>query len=157
MNNKKECLYEKILVPLDGSNLAECVLEHVREIATRCSAEVDLLFVVESISGSAGVTYAKAVEGQEKVKTWGKNYLDKVEQNLEREGVDAKSVVLERSPAEVIVDYARKNKVDLIIMSTHGRSGAARWAMGSVADKVLRSATVPVFIVTPLECRVARG
>lgn len=150
-------MYKKILVPLDGSNLAECALGHARGIATGCGVpEVDLLFVVEEIPATAGVTYSKSIEGQGKLKAWGKNYLAKVEKSLVGEGIAARSIVLEGKPAEVILDYARKNKVDLIIMATHGRSGPARWALGSVADKVLRYSTVPVFIVTPGECKVAR-
>ncbi len=150
-------MYKKILVPLDGSKLAECVLGHVRGIATGCSVpEVDLLFVVEPISGTAGVTYFASVEGQKKLIAWGKNYLAKVGKSLVGEGIAARGIVLEGKPAEVILDYAGKNKIDLIMMATHGRSGPARWALGSVTDKVVRLSTVPVFIVTPGECLVAR-
>ena len=70
-------------------------------------------------------------------------------------GVTTKSVTIEGKPAEAIVDYAEKNGIDLIVMSTHGRSGPSRWALGSVADKVIRSSTVAVLICVPEGCRIS--
>ena len=100
------------------------------------------------------MTYAKSVEGQEKLRAWGKNYLAQVGRDLKREGISVRNTVLEGKPAEVILDYAVKQGVDLIIMATHGRSGPARWAFGSVADRVLRHSKVPVISVTPEGCRI---
>ena len=145
-------MYNKILVPLDGSKTAECALEHVETIATGCNVpEVILLFVVESIP--AGL-YQSTAEGKEKMMAWGKESLAKIEKSLMTDGVAAKSIVLEGKPAETIIDYAAKNDVDLIIMSTHGRSGPSRWAFGSVAEKVIRTSTVPILIAAPKGCRM---
>jgi len=84
----------------------------------------------------------------------GKNSLAKIERELVADGVAAKSITLEGKPAETIIDYAAKNDIDLIIMSTHGRSGPSRWAFGSVADRVIRSSIVPVLIAVPKGCRL---
>ena len=83
------------------------------------------------------------------------NYLAEVVADLKKEGIDAKSVLLMAPEVdEEILTYAAKNEIDLIIMSTHGRSGVSRWAFGSVADRVVRNSTVPVLMASPAGCRV---
>jgi len=144
-------MYNKILVPLDGSKTAECALEHVQTIARGCSVpEVILLFVAEPVP--AGL-YQSSAEGNEKLMAWGKEFLAKIEKSLLTDGVTTRSILLEGKPAETILDYAVKSDIDLIIMSTHGRSGPSRWAFGSVADRVIRHSTVPVLIAVPKGCR----
>ena len=146
-------MYSKILVPLDGSRTAECALDHARTIATCCKVrEVDLLFVAEPVSPGL---YQTSAEGKEKLMTWGKDYLSKIEKSLIADGIAAKSIVVEGKPADTLVDYAAQNDIDLIIMSTHGRSGPSRCAFGSVAEKLIRSSTVPVLIAAPEGCRVS--
>jgi nucleotide-binding universal stress UspA family protein len=146
-------MYNKILVPLDGSKTAECCLGHVVDIAKGCNIpEVILLFVVEP--APAGL-YQSSAEVREKLRDWSKTYLAGVEKSLTKDGVTAKSVIVEGKAAETIVDYAEKNGIDLIIMSTHGRSGPSRWALGSVADKVIRSSTIAVLIAVPKGCRLS--
>ena len=144
-------MYKKILVPLDGSELAECVLEHVKDIARGCdTSEVALLFVAEPAPSGL---YQSSAEVKEKLLSWGKKALARAEKILTAGDVKVKSHVLEGKAAETIVDYAVQNDIDLIIMATHGRSGPSRWALGSVAEKVTRSSTVPVLIAPPQECR----
>ena len=146
-------MYRKILVSLDGSKMSECALEHVRAIATGSNVtKVDLLFVAEPVSPGL---YQSSEESKEKLMTWGKDYLAKIERSLLNDGVKAKSIILEGRPAETIVDYAEKNNIDVIIMSTHGRSGISRWAFGSVAGKVISTSTVPVLIAVPKGCRIS--
>lgn len=146
-------MYKKILVPLDGSKLGECVLEHVKTVANGCNVpEVQLLFVAEPFASGL---YQSAAEGKEKLTAWGKDYLGKIEKRLSADGITAQSIVIEGKPAESITDYAEKNNIDLIIMSTHGRSGPSRWAFGSIADKVIHSSRTPVLIVVPKECRIS--
>jgi len=158
-------MYTKILVPLDGSGLAECVFEHVKEIAKGCeAAEVDLLYVVppfaayfEENSATADVRLTEIDVrkfGTLNYEKWGREYLDGVAKSFAKDGIAAKSVVLRGGPADVILDYIRDNAFDLVIMSTHGRSGPARWTLGSVADRVLRQSVAPVMIVRPQECQV---
>ena len=146
-------MYKRILVPLDGSEMGECSLEHVKAIAKGCSvSEVDLLFVAEPVSSGL---YQSAAEVKEKLVAFGKDYFAKIEALLIAVGIATRSIILEGKAAETIVDYAVKNDVDLIIISTHGRSGPSRWAFGSVADKVVRSSVFPVLISVPKGCRIA--
>jgi nucleotide-binding universal stress UspA family protein len=160
-------VYKKILVPLDGSGLAECVFEHVIEVAKGCeAAEVDLIYVVAPFV-SANSTEVQATDmsaypsgdyksfGAERYEKWGKEYLDGIAKSFNKEGLPSKSIVLRGVPADVILNYVKDNAVDLVIMATHGRSGPARWTLGSVADRVLRQSVAPVMIVRPQECQVA--
>jgi nucleotide-binding universal stress UspA family protein len=150
-------MYRKILVPLDGSKLAECALEHAKEIARGCGVtEIDLLTVVkrnqwweDSLEDPVAI---EKIEEDEKEHL--QNYLEGIKQELQREGFNVKSVLPENNEAEQILTYARNNGVDLIVMSTHGRSGISRWAFGSVADKVTRASTVPVMVISPPGCRI---
>jgi nucleotide-binding universal stress UspA family protein len=81
-------------------------------------------------------------------------YLDKVAGKFKKKDLKVKTEVLAGQPAEEIVAYADRVKADLIAISTHGRSGPSRWAFGSVADKVLRTARIPVLMITPAGCRL---
>lgn len=145
-------MYNKILVPLDGSKTAECPFGHVIDIARGCNIpEIDLLFVVEPTP--AGL-YQSRQEDHDKLMVWGKDYLAGTVKRLADDGVMAKPVIIDGKPAEMILEYAAKNGIGLIIMSTHGHSGPSRWAFGSVTDKVVRSANAPVLVVAPEGCRV---
>ncbi|MFH1638866.1 MAG: universal stress protein [Chloroflexota bacterium] len=153
-------MYNKILVPMDGSELAECSLEHVREIAKGChTSEVILLAVVEQVTGP-GYTWGAVASGEQmaaeakKVQAKAAEYLKGVARELTKDGLGVQTRIVAGMPAEAILDFAKKNDVALIIMSTHGRSGIARWAMGSVADRVLRNSSIPVMVVSPKGSRV---
>jgi len=151
-------MYKKILAPLDGSKFSECSLEHIKTIATGCQVpEVVLLMVIELPRQplERGEEWPREVE--ERGRSWAKDYLAKVANGLKKEGIAAKTVVVTGWPADEILDYADKNKVDLIIMSTHGRSGVTRWVFGSVADRVLRHAKAPVLMVSPPGCRTGKS
>jgi nucleotide-binding universal stress UspA family protein len=154
-------MYTKILAPLDGSKLAECTIEHVKEIAKGCSIpEVIFLSVVDFSRNlwwvsEDGVMDARVLEQVEKADLeHADEYLTKVVADAKKAGLEAKGVVLEGSPADAIIDYAGKNGVDLIVMSTHGRSGVTRFALGSVTDKIVRTVSAPVMVISPAECRV---
>jgi nucleotide-binding universal stress UspA family protein len=158
-------MYKKILAPLDGSELAECALEHVKAIATGCNVpEVILLRVVEPISSfdiaelaAANTKLATQVEQvvEKEQITQAKQYIDKKADKLKKEGVAATGNIISGKAPDEILNYAEKNQVDLIVMSTHGRSGISRWAFGSVADRISHYSTIPVLIVSPHGCRVA--
>jgi nucleotide-binding universal stress UspA family protein len=83
------------------------------------------------------------------------DYLKKTASKLAAEGIPAVWTILHGGIAEAILEYAGKNKIDLVIMSTHGLSGVSRWAMGSVAYRVARQVTVPIMLVAPPDCRIA--
>ncbi len=146
-------MYERILVPLDGSGLAEKALNHAKTLATACgSSTIDLVFVVEPLHSAEARVYGQDYEEivsqyTKKTEAWGKEYLGKVSKSLVESGIKTKSIVLVGNPAEMILDYSAKSSVDLIVMSTHGRSGLTRWAMGSVAERVKSGSTVPVLMV----------
>jgi nucleotide-binding universal stress UspA family protein len=158
-------MYQKIMVPLDGSELAECVLPHVEAIGRGCQVEeVVFLSVVEPVylpvgTLSDGVDVFTEVEaermrkGAEAVsKSEAENYLAKVVSRVKLDKVKVQTQVINGNAAESLADYATSNNVDLIIIATHGRSGVSRWVWGSVADRVLRSACVPVLMVRGPGC-----
>ena len=145
-------MYSKILVPLDGSELSESVLGHVIAVAKGCrEPEVVLTRVRYPLDKSVEDTLdAKiAAELDEVYQEEAVNYLDKVAADLRNQGLVVSTVVLSGNPAEEILKYVRENGVDLIIMSTHGRSGVSRLFFGSVADKIVRHSEVPVLIKPP--------
>ncbi|MBN1862453.1 MAG: universal stress protein [Dehalococcoidales bacterium] len=155
-----------ILVPLDGSELAEEVLPHVAALAKQrgvAPLEVVLLGVYEPVAalgyyppsarfetpgGAVHVMprdYARGESARLKIIT--EQYLNKVARRLNDTGLKVRIEALAGAPAEVIVDYANDHPFNLIVMSTHARSGLSRWAYGSVAARVLRGVTSPVFLV----------
>ncbi|MBI4296170.1 MAG: universal stress protein [Chloroflexi bacterium] len=153
-------MYNRIVVPLDGSELAECVLPHVDTIASGCGVrEVTLVRVVPPVT----LAPSDAMEGvylnekqlrqiEESMKNAAKTYLTETESKLKWPNVKLRSEVLEGPVADTLTDYANQNKPDLIIIATHGRGGISRWVYGSVADRILRSVCVPVLMVRAPGC-----
>jgi len=162
-------MYNKILAPLDSSELSECAVAHIKAIAGGCHVpEVILLNVVEPsiipfsdtiVSPEAIEQSKQFLENERQSQLTTEQYLNKVANSLSKDCVTVQTVVIPakagQGVADIILDYADNNNVDLIIISTHGRSGITRWAMGSVADKVVRHAKVPVLTVAPAGCRVS--
>ena len=149
-------MYEKIMVPLDGSELAECVLPHVEGLIKGCHvSNVVFVRVVEPITAPVGIgnVYIGREESRERESTRKsavKDYLDYLNQivdGLKHEGTELHSEVLVGRVADSLADYTEKNDIDLILIATHGRSGVTRWVRGSVADKILRYSNVPVLMV----------
>jgi nucleotide-binding universal stress UspA family protein len=151
-------MYNKILVPLDGSELAECVLPHLSTIAGGCGLQdVVLLRVVKPFTPVAsylgdGVSMVDVAGINEDAMKAAKSYLGQLAEKLVFPGVKVRWEVLTGNEADGIAGYAKDNQVDLIIIATHGRSGVSRWVMGSVADRVMRSACVPVLMVRAPGC-----
>lgn len=151
-------MYRNILVPLDGSELAESVLPHVEAIAKGCRVkEVDLLKVIPHLTTSYMLRDQKYVEkieeaviGKERADT--DTYLDKIRKGLEAKGLKVRTSVHVGDPATEIANHAETMGSDLIVIATHGRSGPSRWVYGSVAEKVLRASCVPVMMVRPPRC-----
>lgn len=155
-------MYNKILVPLDGSQLSQCVLAQVRAIARGMStADVILLRVVEPLpddirNALVELGGEQIPEIEEKRKGEAAYYISGMEKALSDEGLKVSGEVLSGKAAEEIINFAEKNKVDLIIMSTHGKSGVSFWTMGSVAEKVANRSAIPIQLVSPKEC-ITRG
>jgi nucleotide-binding universal stress UspA family protein len=153
-------MFEKILVPLDGSELAECVIPFVEELAKKHDAKEVVLFrvcdapsILADYPGGMPSPWEKHVEQiTGHVQKQCRIYLDDTEERLKKEGINVKTDSALGNPADDIVDYADKNGFDLIVMASHGRSGVSRWAFGSVADKVFRSTCVPVLMIRAPGC-----
>jgi nucleotide-binding universal stress UspA family protein len=149
-DSPKSMLCRRILVPLDGSQMAEQVLPPVTSIAQAIEAEVLLLQIAIDRPASmlAGDWFFLPVEGEfEEEEQAAMAYLERVAGPLREEGI-AVSTNTEIGPvATSIVEYAEAKHVDLIAMCTHGRTGLARWALGSVADRVLRAGGIPILLV----------
>ena len=170
-------MYTKILVPLDGSKTAESVLPHLQTVAKGCGTqEVILLSVTEALSGytqkvepfnAAGIMSSSIVSpnvlpprdpvmhvphATGKKLQQATKYLARIAKRLRAEEFMVRIEVLVGSPAQEIIKYAQENNGDLIVMSSHGRTGIDRWAhsigaYGGVADKVLRASPIPVLVV----------
>lgn len=142
-------MFNKILVPLDGSELAAKVLPQVIEMAKTFKAQVTLIHVcyTPAVGEATPGTMKAAAAGEQK---WCATFLGKAAGDLKAQGVDVKSECLDGVPAREIIAYAEKNKMDLIAMATHGK-GEVAWVLGSTAEKVVSHATVPVLLFRVIE------
>lgn len=125
----------KVLVPLDGSPAAETILPYVELIASRTGASLHLLTVIHGPEAEAS-RVSKAFA-----------YLERTADDLSARGLSCSKETTAGSEAEVILTEAASKGADLIAMSTHGRSGLARWVLGSIADKVVHGTSKPLLLV----------
>jgi len=145
-------MYQHIMVPLDGSELAECVLPHAEAIAAGCNVTTTTLVMVVPPLHMYGGTETRISPEERKhleedsvqVAT---AYLEEKAQMLRDKGVIVEVKVILGNVLDRLVEYVNQNGVDLIIIATHGRSGVSRLFLGSVADRLLRHAPVPVLMV----------
>jgi nucleotide-binding universal stress UspA family protein len=140
-------MFKKILVPLDGSEIAARILPKVVDLAKACKAKVTLFHVcysgVGAFIGEASPGVIKAAEAQEQ--KFCATFLAKTGKELQDQGLEVNWVCQDGVPAREIVAYAQDNSYDLIALGTHG-AGEVAWYMGGVADKVATHATVPVLL-----------
>jgi nucleotide-binding universal stress UspA family protein len=144
-------MYEKILVPLDGSELAAKVLPSVVELAKKFNSQITLIHVCHTEDfgpgeASPGVAKTTPLAAGKVCET----FLSKAGQDLQAQGVNATWICAEGIPAREIVGYAHKNKMDLICMTTHGRSEVG-WVLGSTAERVVSHSNVPVMLTRVIE------
>ena len=176
-------MYNRVLVPLDGSDLAEEALPHLQEMASGCHIPaIILVSVTEQLEGRVkrrvstlavdghippgsppilgnsvfGVVYTPDLRATPNMpSSLGKmegtafRYLTGVARRLEGAGLKASIAVLVGNPAEEILGFSKDQKADLIVIASRGRSGFSRWDLGNVADKIIRGADMPVFVVKP--------
>ena len=131
-------MYKRILVPLDGSKLAELALTPAEELAGTFNSELVLVSVCEPV--------------EDQYRHMHQLYIEKIAEVIKsriesKTSVKVKSVVLLGEPAEEIINHAEKNEISLIIMVTHGRSSIMHWAMGSIASKVLQRVSMPLLLI----------
>jgi len=148
-------MYRNILVPMDGSQLSECVLPHVNICASGCTKEVKvtLLRVIPPLHIYAGMEHSLQTGEKERLKKDAQKlageYLERIAETLRGHGLSVSTEILSGDAAESIVDYAVKIGAGLIIIGSHGHSGLKDLILGSVADKVLRLSRLPVLIARP--------
>lgn len=145
-------MYTRMLIPLDGSSVAEQVLPYARSLARTLSIPVELLQaadpeVLALLTDPEHSRYADTVWA-DKIST-GRAYLDAVARSFE--GARVQCVVEKGKAEDVVIDKAAADKNTLIVMATHGRSGIQRWLLGSVADKVLHGSPNHMFLVRATE------
>jgi len=141
-------MYKKILVPLDGSELAKKALDHAEKLAKTIGAEMVLFQVVPfmPIYGSPELVTPFIID--EKQKEAAEKYLLNLSEELRKKGFKVSSMVRTGQQVAVeIIDFAKESGADLIVMCTHGRSGITRWVLGSVALKVLTRAETPILLL----------
>ncbi len=150
-------MYDTIVVPLDGSVWGETALPYAIEIAKKSGSQVYLLHVV---SGEADSTLLPSERGmmlpgetdvpdrsKEDKLTLAREYLDVIAKKVAEPGLQLFSEVMEGRPAPAIIHFAQKVGADLIVLTTHGRTGVARMVMGSVADQIVRQSGCPVLLI----------
>ncbi len=151
-------MYQKALVPLDGSALAECVHTHIKQLAKEgLVKEVTLLNVV-TFDIPWGGEYPERIDLnaiREPLFAASRKYLAEIKGRLEAEGVKVTAASVEGNrPAETITDYARDKGMDVIVIATHGYTGMKKLLLGSVAFGVLHASPVPVLLIRPESCRL---
>jgi len=142
-------VFAKILIPLDESPQAEQVLPCALAIARRMKSEVTLLCAVPAIQQNEISEDGQLIDMDELMEIAqrkAREYLNGIAGPLHADGISVKTALETGVPTECILDFAQSMGVDLIAMSTRGRSGVGRWMFGSVADQVLRHATCPVLL-----------
>ncbi len=146
-------MYKRILLPLDGSKLAEAALPHAARLAQQFDSELVLLRVV--VSPYAIVAPDLVLAGTDpdlrELSTHAAQYLEGVAGQLRAQGLRVRTEVCEGPVAEAILEHAAQLGVDLIVMSTHGRGGVLRWVYGSVAERVLQGSTCPILLIRSTE------
>ncbi|MDY6779570.1 MAG: universal stress protein [Halobacteria archaeon] len=135
-------MYSDILIPTDGSEGSEEAARHGFDIASKYDADVHALYVIDKADLPENM-----VGG---IKRSGGKTVDKVVESAEERGINVRGEVRSGNPHEKILDYIEENKIDLVVMGTHGRTGVKRVLMGSVAEKVVRTSPVPVLTVRGL-------
>jgi len=141
-------MYKRMLIPLDGSEIAETMFPYAKELGGRLGLDMTFLYVCSQHEWESPAVYRAYVEHM------AENILEQARDMQKKGGTQkqdhltkAKGELVVGHPAEEILRYADEKKANLILMATHGRSGIMRWALGSVTDKVLRSSTIPVWLV----------
>ncbi len=142
--------YEKILLTTDGSERSEAAVDQAVELTRKFDAELHILYVVDiGIDSSYGsvadlMSQLESVENFEEI---GERTTKSIREKVEEKGLNPEIAIERGVPHKKILDYADKEDIDLVIMSTHGRSGLDRMLLGSVTEKVIRSSKIPVLTV----------
>ncbi len=143
----------KVLIPLDGSKLAEASLSQVSSLRELGDVELELVSVVDDAEDFRALSSKEAVEREHNVLA---TYLEGVANDLKKHlGLNAETRVLHGNPAESLIKEIQDYGADLVLISSHGRSGLSRWRLGSVADKVIRAAPANIMVMGPKAAQIA--
>ena len=146
-------MYKTILVPLDGSKCAESILPHVESLAKAFGSDVILLRVVDNAPASVTTTAAQIrKEDFESDQETTESYLGEKSDELRKKGLNVRTLILYGAAVKSIIEAAGEQKVDLITMGRHGRSGISQAFYGSVAAGVLNRVDRPLLLIRPTEC-----
>ena len=140
-------MYRRVLLPLDRSAISEQAVPHALAQARHSGAELILLRVLEPLTNVRGLSDGDQEDMRAVTLQRAQEYLDDLVARSECGEITVRTATIEGRPHEKILEYAEEGDVDLIVICTRGRSGFSRWLMGSVADRVVRGAKVPVLLV----------
>ena len=140
-------MYKRILVPLDGSLLSEQALAHAIVIAEHFQSALILLQVLVPLPRAPTTTEAIILRAEEATDVLVCEYLERVAARVQEHGITVQVITIKGRPHFQILQYAETNQVDMIVMCSRGQSGLSRWMIGSVADRVMRGANIPVLLV----------
>jgi nucleotide-binding universal stress UspA family protein len=171
--NREEKMIKRIMVPLDGSKLAECALPYADELGAKLGAEVVLVNVTNRLKGirvlkdpskpivSDTIAYGEPLEYE---KDWfvteavcstedqSQKYLKGIANDKLDKKVKVRTEVICGNPTQELTIYANTSGIDLVVMSSHGRSGPSKWARGSVAEKLVKAIHVPLMMIRAPGC-----
>jgi nucleotide-binding universal stress UspA family protein len=142
--------FDNILVPTDFSKHFFIALDYAKEMARSLGAKLHVIHCIESTimpSGMVFPAHAKLVDVEQEIERNAKEKIQSIKESLESEGYNVITSIKKGSPAAEIIEYASKNDVGMICISTHGASGLEHFIFGSTTEKVLRTAKCPVFAV----------
>jgi nucleotide-binding universal stress UspA family protein len=156
-NSRGVNMFKKILVCLDGSEIAEKIVPFVREEASATGSKIILLRVVIIPSGStlnipgfpATRLNTSSIPEELKDDNVAEAYLEQVAQPIRKQGIQVECKTLIGSPGPTIISYANENNIDLIAIASHGHSGLRNVLVGSVAEYVLRESVLPILMIRP--------
>ncbi|WP_253737925.1 universal stress protein [Halohasta salina] len=140
-------MYDEILFPTDGEPASQAALDHAVELAERYDAQLHVLYVVDTAAYASFDAGAETIVGA--LKEQGEAAVESTVETAEDAGVRTVSTIVSGSPHEEIVEHAASEGADLIVMGTHGRTGLDRYLLGSVTERVVRTAETPVLTVHP--------
>ena len=146
--------YLRILVPLDGSALAEAALPHAQSLASDEKAEIILLRI--SVNPAAEFSFSDPSIADNLIQELEAEtlaYMQLARARLQRAGCRTNFVIRQGPIAETILQVAAEVQADILVMSTHGRSGVKRWLLGSIAERVMRHSDIPVLLIRPKNIR----
>lgn len=150
--------YEHLLVPTDGSEGARHALDHAVDIATAAGARVSVLSVVDSRAFTGGFETGPTLPDiREQLEQYAQDAVDALQTHASDAGVDVEGAVTVGLPADEITSYAEEHDADLVVMGTHGRTGLERFILGSVTERVVRTAETPILAVRSKQSSESRG